>query len=380
MNSKRIAIISTVESHVIKFHIPFIEMFIKMGFSVDVLTNFNKEKKLLMQKGVNCINIPFSRKIFSFRNIKSLIKLRYIFKEKEYNLIHTHTPISSFISRWAANKFKKTKVFYTTHGFYFRKKSNKFMYKIFYFIEKAMVKYTDKIITMNKEDYNFAIKMTKNTKCEVNFVHGVGIDFSKYNKITDDLVINQVKNKFDISKNDFILLCISEFIKRKNIVQAIKSMNNTPENCKLIILGDGKLKNNLKAITKRYSLEKKIIFLGHRKNVNEILSITNVLILTSLLEGLPRSIMEAMAIGLPIIATNTKGNIDLVENKKNGFIVEIGDYIETNKKILELYNNRELVKLMGYESKKRIKKYDIKFVLDEMKYIYQNFNLGGKND
>ncbi|MGB9809554.1 MAG: glycosyltransferase, partial [Caldanaerobacter sp.] len=136
------------------------------------------------------------------------------------------------------------------------------------------------------------------------------------------------------------------------------------------IVGTGELENKLKDYVYRNSLDKKIKFLGYRKDIPDLLNVCDIFALTSLHEGLPRAIMEAMAAGKPIIATNVRGNRDLVRYGVNGYLVPINDIDATAKAITKLAENKNLRLRMGEEGRKIIQDYAIEKVLKEMDEIY----------
>ena len=125
------------------------------------------------------------RNPFSIKNLKAVCKLTKNLKENNYELIHTHTPVGSVITR-LARKFSKTKtkLIYTCHGFHFYKGCPYYYWLLFYPIEKYLMKYTDVLLVMNKEDYDFAKKHFKNTT--IKFVNGVGFNKERIEHQTDE--------------------------------------------------------------------------------------------------------------------------------------------------------------------------------------------------
>ena len=189
---KKAIILTTVPSTIEQFNMENIKLLKKLGYKVEVASNFNvtgniDENRLeafkneLRNIGVKITNISFSRRLSILSNLKSYFQLKKIFKTEKYELIHCHTPICSAITRLASRKLRKrgTKVIYTAHGFHFYKEAPVLNWMIYYPIEKICARWTDCLITINEEDYNLA--KTKFKAKEVRFINGVGVDENKFN-------------------------------------------------------------------------------------------------------------------------------------------------------------------------------------------------------
>ena len=188
---KNIVIAVTMGRFFINFLNKHIEMLNDKNCKITLLANFDendsvisfnleKFKKECEQKGINCINIPFSRSVLNKNNLKSYKKLKELFKKNHYDLVYVHTPIASILTRLVAKKYRKagTKVIYMAHGFHFYKGAPKKNWLLYYPIEKKCARYTDLLITINQEDYLLA-KKKFHAKC-VKYLPGIGIDLNKF--------------------------------------------------------------------------------------------------------------------------------------------------------------------------------------------------------
>ena len=120
-------------------------------------------------------------------------------------------------------------------------------------------------------------------------------------------------------------------------------------------------------------LEGTVDFLGYRKDVNKLMMLSNIAVSSSRQEGLPVNVMEAMATGLPLIVTDSRGNRDLVMNEKNGYVVGIDDIKGFANAIEKLYNSEDIRRSFSRESYALIKQYSIKNVLNEVNEIYLKY-------
>lgn len=368
----KILFIATVESHILNFHVPFIRYFQDKGYEVHVATKLANRQDELKDLNVVSHNIDFSRSPYSLSNVKALNQLIKIMRENKFSLVHVHTPVGAFLGRLAARITNTKPVLYTAHGFHFYKGAPLKNWLIYYTMEKIAAHCTDGLITMNEEDFNIAKKFNLRRKDAVFYVHGVGIDINKY-CINDEEKRKKLREELGFSQDDILILTVAELIPRKNYFQMIdtmKNLRNNDMNLYYLIVGAGELENKLRDYVYRNSLDKKIKFLGYRKDIPDLLNVCDIFALTSLHEGLPRAIMEAMAAGKPIIATNVRGNRDLVLDGVNGYLVPVNDVEATAKVITKLAENITLRNRMGEEGKKIIQDYAIEKVLKEMDDIY----------
>jgi len=146
----------------------------------------------------------------------------------------------------------------------------------------------------------------------------------------------------------------------------------TKTNFHYLIVGNGESEQKLKKAVNELMLQDKVSFLGFRRDVPELLAASDVFILTSRREGLPKALMEAMAVGLPIIATDVRGNRDLVKSGENGYLVPLGNAEQTAIAIERLIDSEDLRRSMGGKSKELVKQYDLQNILKEMEKIYDN--------
>lgn len=367
---KKVLYITTISRTINAFLIPHIEKLIDEGYEVDCACNIDKEiDDRLIQKGVEVYNIPFSRNPLNPKNLKAYSILSKIVKEKQYDIVHVHTPVASVYGRLLKLKFKNLKTIYTVHGFHFFKGAPKINWMIYYPIEKIMARFTDVIITINEEDYNRA--KTFNIK-ETYKIDGVGIDLNQYNKDLYDR--EKEREKLNLEKDDFVILMIAEVNKNKNhiqIINAVEKLLKQGEKVKLLCAGDGVLFDEISKLVKDRGLDQNIKMLGFRNDINELISACDIGVLMSYREGLPRNIMELMAYGKAVVGTNIRGIRDLVQDGQNGFLVDVGDYNSTSSKIKILYDDRERLNLMSNNSCLTIKSYSIEKILDKLLKIYR---------
>lgn len=366
---KKLLFISNITNSITNFALPSYYACKKMGIEFHLASNLNNfDYENNPYKDIVLHNIKCNRNPLSFDNIYSYKELNRIIKENQIDYIHCNTPIGGVLGRLCASKNKVEKVIYTAHGFHFYKGAPLLNNVVFKNIEFALAHKTDAIITMNDEDYQSAKKMKLRKKHNVYKVNGVGIDTNKY--INTSLNLIKIKTQLGFSGDEFICIAMGDLIKRKNYKLAIESIArcNNPK-IHYLIAGNGPEMDKLKMYCKELGVEHQIHFLGYRSDIKELLSISNCFLFTSLQEGLPRSLMEAMATGLPCIVSDIRGNNDLIKNDINGFLINNSD--DCAKKINQLVHDENLRKKMQMKNFELIKKYDVESVKKQIKEIYE---------
>lgn len=368
--TKKILFVATVDYHFEAFHLPYFKMLKEEGWEIHVAAKGDLNLPYCDKK----FNIPIERSPYRLNNIRAFFILKKIIEENSYDLIHCHTPMGGVIARLAAINARKkgTKVLYTAHGFHFYKGAPILNWLLYYPIERFLARYTDGLITINSEDYERAkkFKLAKNGKSF--YVPGVGIDVERIKKIEVDK--RQKRRELGIPEDAFVLVSVGELNKNKNHIAVIKALKNIDlkrKNIFYIIVGDGKLKNYLQKKIRQFELSENVKLVGKRSDVIEILKASDLFVFPSRREGLPRALLEAMACGLPVIATKIRGNVDLIEDGVNGILFEVNDSINLIKSIKNIYSNAEFRNMMGQKNLEKIYNFSLSVVCENMRSIYR---------
>ena len=358
---KKVLFTATVDSHIKQFHIPYLKWFKEQGYEVHVATNGEEQIPYCDVKH----KISFERSPIKINNLKAIRDLKKIIDKEQMEIIHCHTPMGSIVTRIAAINARKngTKVIYTAHGFHFYKGAPLLNWLIFYPIEKIMARYTDCLITINKEDYELA---KKKFKCkQIELVNGVGVDENRFNIKMSEQEKLEFRNSLGLNQDDFVIIYVAELSKRKNqsmLLKAIALLNEEKyKHIKAILPGLDSMNGKYQQMAKDLNIESHIKFLGYRTDIPNLMKISDLSVSTSKQEGLPVNLIEAMFVGLPIIATNCRGNRDLAD-----VLVDIDDVKNLKNEIKKCINSKKI----KVDHKKE--KYELENVKKEMEKIYNN--------
>jgi len=343
------------------------------GHTVDILCNETVEKVPDCYREWNCriYHHTCSRSPFSKGNLSAVRWIREVVTKGEYDIVHCHTPIASICTRFACRKLRKTglKVIYTAHGFHFYKGAPLKNWLLYYPVEKLCSRFTDLLITINHEDYDLAKR--KMNAAHVAYVPGVGIDVDKFR----NTVINRAEKRQELGvpADAFLLASVGELNANKNhevIIRAMAQLQN--DALHYVIAGIGPLEQHLTDLSRDLGLSDHVHLLGYRNDVPEIYKAADVCCFPSIREGLPVAVMEAMAVGLPIIAGNNRGTRDLLQHEKSGFLCKYNDLSAFSRSIEALFGNASLKNIMGKHAQNDVSKYSVSDANRYMQTIYQD--------
>lgn len=349
---------------------------IKEGYDFTGVCSKGKYTEKLIEEGFNIKNIHIDRSIKPIENIKTISRLTKFFIEEKPDIVHVHTPVASVLGRIAAKRAKVPIVIYTAHGFYFHENMSKFKYKIFLNIEKHMArKYTDFIFTQSKEDCETALENNFIDENRI-LIIGNGVDiWGKFNpKNINDEEIKELYKEFKIDKNNKVITFIGRLVGEKGILDLLEAFNDIDDpKVKLLVVGNaaqGERDTTTKELLSQYKSNKNIIFTGYRKDIPNILSITDVFCLPSYREGMPRLIIEAMAMECAVVATNIRGCREEVVPGETGYLVPIKSPVDIRDKILLLTNDDQRLEMMKVNGRKRAE-----LLFDEKKVVRKQLDI-----
>lgn len=380
MVNNRILMLASVASMIDLFNADNLDILEALSCKIDVAANFSNGsitsqkrvdayKEELENRSINVYNIPIPRSIFKIKDIiRAYRQVKEMANERHYRIVHCHSPIGGVLARLACRNARKngTKVIYTAHGFHFFNGASLVNWLIFYPIERLCSHFTDVLITINQEDYSRAKAWHT---CDVKYVPGIGVHTEEFRKESVDRVA--LRNELGIKESDFVFLSVGQLSVRKNhevVIRALAKINNPK--VKYLLVGFGELEDKLKLLAKDLNIADRVIFAGYRGDVRKILHVVDAFAFPSLQEGLPVSLMEAMSVGLPIVCSAVRGNVDLVVNGKGGYVYGCHDVDGFAEGMSEIVAGKGYE--MGRHNISVMEKFDIKAVNKIMTELYKD--------
>lgn len=321
----------------------------KACFEVTVILSPNRpdckqiEIEKLQRSGIRIIQMGMVRAFSPFKDLLAIYKLFRLMRKSNYDIIHAHSSKAGFIFRIAAWLKGGAPVIYTPHCFYFQSKTG--VAKIFYcWVEKLLGFITSYLVVSNDEkDHALQYNIVPANKI-ININNAI-----KFNEYCFRQRKDTIRHKLKIPDDSIVIGSISRLTEQKDLVtyiHAAKEVTRDQSNVVFLIVGEGELHNRLQQLIHDLQLQDKVLITGHYNDISDIFPIIDIFVSTSLWEGLPYVMLEAMWFKKPIVASNL-GYKGLVYNEENGFLVKAGDYKVFADNIKRLLKNRDLIKQMG---------------------------------
>jgi len=296
----------------------------------------------LAAQGFTMHDIPIERKIDWTSNWKTIRSIVQILKDEQYDAVHVHTPVAAALGRVAAKRAGTKHIVYTAHGFYFHEKMGRVTYQLTYSVEKWLARFaTDYLLLQSQEDYELANR--KRFKNTTRLMHlGNGIDLTRFYPRPRQ------------TTGPFTFLFIGRIVEEKGILEllnAFEQVVSVQPDVRLVIAGE--MMESERDQTTKHTFRKRIReipnidYLGFVEDVPELLHQVDAFVLPSHREGVPRSIIEAMATAKPVIATNIRGCREEVVDGKTGYLVEVQDETQLARRMLDLVEQPDVASEMG---------------------------------
>ena len=338
-DSPKILFVANVaKEHIVKFHIPTIKMLKEHGWRVDVACKADAD----ISYCDDVFDIPTERSPFHLKTISAIRKLRKLIRKGQYDIIYCHTVTGGLVARIAARPFRKSgiKVVYLSHGFYFYRGAPVKKWLMGYPMEWLLSKYTDEIITINHEDYEFA-KKRLNTPI-VKMIDGIGVNLDKFSVDFPPDQKTSYRKSLGFRDKDYIAIYVAELTKLKNqtsLIDAAEILAKKIPDFKLLLVGPDHMNGELQRKAKKLP-DKCVVFTGWRNDVCQLLHISDIALASSSSEGLGLNIVEAMACGLPVVAYDNRGHREIISDRINGRLIPFNDVNKLADAVVEIHDNR----------------------------------------
>ena len=364
MREKKLLVTST-DLMMIQFLVPHVIHLSQNGYKVDIACSDvggrMQEVQDALKGAVRKIHVVrLVRSPASAKNLQGYQDMKAIFAQNHYDIVWTNEPVMGVVTRLAANKARKkgTKVLYMTHGFHFFDGAPKANWIVYYPVEKFMSRMTDRIVTINHEDYERAKKFHAK---DVRYIHGIGVNTDRL-RVSDQK--SDIRKELGLPEDSFLLLSVGELHPRKNqevIIRALGLLHD--KQVKYIICGKGDRLADFQKLAKENGTIDQIYFLGYRKDVLDIYGQADLFAFPSRREGLGLAGLEAMYYGLAMVTSNTSGPRDYMENGKTGFLCDPDDPGAFMRAIKRLKDDPELRRQCGLHNTDVVKL----FLLEDVK-------------
>ena len=305
-----------------------------------------------------------------------LIKLIQLMRKNHYDIVHTHTTKAGILGRIAAGIAGVPMIVHGLHGSTFQAFNSGLLNWLLFLLERLTGRFTDAYISVSRVLSEKYVEKGIGKKENYHTVYS-GMDLDAFYGVKGKIDCREKRRKLGIGLEDFVIGNVARLETRKGHKFLIDAFKNIVEKqkdsrIKLLIIGEGNKREDLKNYVQELNLKDKVIFTGYRKDVEELIAVMDIFALTSLREGLPRVLVQAAAVGIPSVAFNVDGVSEIIKDNVNGFLIEAKNLEQLENRIRQYMNDKDLVFLHGRNGREFIEnKWSIKGMVDRIDQIYQ---------
>ncbi|MBU2530305.1 MAG: glycosyltransferase family 4 protein [Elusimicrobia bacterium] len=317
------------------------------------------------------IYIPYlNRNINPIKDLLALYQLYRTIKIQKPDIAHTHSSKAGILGRIAARFCKVPVIIHTFHGFGFNDHQNFIKRQLFIFLEKIFAPITDTLIFVSKSNMKTAETLKIGKQGQYKLIRS-GIPLDNY---PAKISIPDKKEKLKFPLKSKIIVSLGNLKPQKNpdgFINLAKRIIKKRKDTYFVFVGGGQRLKEIRKTIADENLSEYCKFIGWRNDSAEILKIADIFIMTSLWEGLPRSLVEALKSGLPCVCYDTDGVSDILKSEKNGYLIKQGDIEDMYNKLNLLLEDENLRQKMTLEAKKtELKDFDINYMVKQLEELY----------
>ena len=374
---KKVLFVATlVKNHLMEFHQPYLKLFHDLGWETSVVSrnDYENPDQCVIPNCDHFYDAPFERSPLKKGNLTACRITRRVIRDGNFDIIHCHTPMGAVAARLGALGARKrgTKVIYTAHGFHFYKGAPLRNWLLYFPVEWLLAPVTDVLITINREDYARAKKCLRAKS--IVYIPGVGIDTEKFRG--NEARGAALRRELGIPENATVLLSVGDLNTNKNHALVLEALARLRDpNLYYVVCGRGELQQAHEDYVRTHGLEGRVFFMGYRNDVKDFYAMADAFVFPSFREGLSVSVMEAMASGLPVLASRIRGNTDILEEGVNGFLFDPADTADLVRALERLPRGERRLE-MGRANRERAEHYSIHTIVDAYREIYRSQGLG----
>lgn len=346
------------------------------GHQVVALCPEDQWSKPLRYKDIEVIHVPFLLHDAKASMTSALLRTFLVCRKKKLDVVHTHTLLPGVAGRMGARLAGVPCVVHTFHSW------PPHLYKGlafrwgFYASEIVAAHSAHAVLFQNPDDMQCWNEIPAVPHHKATLV-GNGIDFSAITKKAGPGARERIRNEFGLNEEDYVIVNVARFEPQKGhsfLLQALKDLlPKVNQKVVVLLVGSGNEQEKIEAETRQLGLQDMVYFTGYRKDVPDILAASDVSVMTSYYEGIPRALMESMALGLPVVATDVPGTRSLIRPSQTGFLVKYGDVAGFSGALVNLLANPVLARRMGQKGRDLVQSEFNEFVVaDRVEEIYNH--------
>jgi glycosyltransferase involved in cell wall biosynthesis len=347
-------------------------------WQVDVLSGTQTGSEGSIIEEVHKRNIPLFlepslvREIHPIKDIVAFFRLIRLIKKHKYHIVHTHSSKAGIIGRWAAWIAKVPVIIHTVHGWGHHEHQHSLVRKFYIHLEKITLNITDQLIAVSGKNISKGLKDGIGQQSDYSVIRS-GIELERFGYPQVDK--QTMRNQLGIPSDAIIIGTVTRLSAQKaplDFIQAAAILSQKLENVYFVMVGDGPLYDDVLQYAQKNNIEKNLIMTGLRRDIPELMNCFDMFVLSSLWEGLPRVIPQAMASGLPVVATEIDGSAEIIQSEKNGLLVPPGRPDCIANAVLKVLNNPDIKQNLINAAFKTIDEYSAHKMVEQIESLYSS--------
>lgn len=370
----RLLIVSTISRFLRDFLLPYATHFRAQGWRVDALTHDTSTYPECQAAFDHLWEVNWSRNPLDPRNLHRTPQFIQTLVEREgYDIVHVHTPVAAFVTRFALRQRKSTPaMIYTAHGFHFHPAGHPLKNFLFAGLERRAGRWTDYLIVINHEDEHAARHMKLIAPEQLRYMPGIGVDHEGcyHPAQVDNSTIGTIRRELGLKASERYFAMVAEFIPRKRHADALRAFSYIIDpTVHLVFVGCGQLEQPVREMAHDLGLQRRVHFLGFRRDAAAIMRGAQATLLPSAQEGLPRCILESMSLEVPVIATDIRG-VREMPIRECGKLVALGDITALAQAMHWIVQHPEDAAMLGKQGRAHLAPYTLHRLLTMHEDLY----------
>jgi glycosyltransferase involved in cell wall biosynthesis len=360
----RLLIVTTVPATLEAFLLPFARHYRARGWRVDALTRDEPLTPAVSAAFDQVWQVAWARNPLAPRNLLGTPGvIRRIVAGEGYDLVHVHTAVAAFVTRFALRGLRRSgrpQVIYTAHGFSFDQMAPAPQRLAFLGLERLAARWTDYQVVINRTDEVAALRYRLASRERICYMPGIGVDLGHYNDAqVSEAELQALRAELGLNAGERVVLMVAEFIPRKRHADLLRAFARLElPDVRLVLVGRGPLMEPTRALAAQLGIAERVLLLGQRQDIPSLLRAATLLVLPSQQEGLPRSILEAMALGVPVIGADIRGIRDLIDGGA-GMLAPVGDDERLAQALASMLAHPEAAQAMARRARAAVDAYEL---------------------